>query len=148
MVFLNAFGFCGAASVCLDSARGCERACDCCDIRDSVFDGGFADIGVIEFALLAGGCVYDQMDLPVFDGVRNVGASFVHFQDGLGGDVILFERFMRSARGEDFESEPVVFGGDFEEVLLVAVGDGNQRGSFQREGLLRRFLRLEISEPE
>src|SRR5512135_3829875 len=51
------------------------------DVGNLVLDGRFSYVGVVVNAGLPGRRVDDQVDLPVLDGVSDVGAPLVHLQD-------------------------------------------------------------------
>lgn len=142
VVFLEGFDGGLALCFCFDASCGCGGGGWGCDVGDSVFDGRLSDVGVVVLALSAGGCVDDQVDLFVGDGVGDVGASFVHFANLFGGDAVAGQPGECAACGEDLEAEFGEASGGVEDEGFVGVIDGDEDRAVEWEGLLCGFLCL------
>ena len=79
---------------------------------------------------------------PGLDQVDDVGAAFVHFEDGFGRNARGFERRGGAARGEQAEAEFVQFLAERAEMALVAVVDAEKNGALARQPLAGGELRF------
>ena len=93
-------------------------------IAHLVLDGCFPDIGVIRDAALADGCVDDQLDFAVHDGVHNVGPPLINLQNPLARNAVACKILLRSFCCDQSESEIGKLPGNLQSFGFVGVRNG------------------------
>ena len=85
-----------------DGGCGCGNGGD---IGNFVLNGRLSNIGIIVLAQFAAGGVDDQLDLPVFDTIHDIGTTLVHFQDWFTGNALAFQKFLGPIGGPDLKTQ-------------------------------------------